>query len=106
MSATIALYEETLSATPKQARRAVGTFRVVGDVITAAELIRRSVSEALGNSSAAGVEAAARQAIDGFRAGRFFMFFNDRQVTDLAETLLLGESDELRFVRLVPLRGG
>lgn len=51
-------------------------------------------------------EAQATAALDSFRRNGFFVFVGDRQVTDLDEEITLSETDEVSFVRLVPLVGG
>jgi hypothetical protein len=51
-------------------------------------------------------EKQAAAALDSFRHNGFFVFVGDRQVTDLDEELTLAETDEVSFVRLVPLAGG
>jgi hypothetical protein len=50
--------------------------------------------------------AQAAVALDSFQHNGFFVFVGDRQVTDLDEELTLAETDEVSFVRLVPLVGG
>jgi hypothetical protein len=50
--------------------------------------------------------AQAAAALDSFQHNGFFVFVGDRQVTDLDEELTLAETDEVSFVRLVPLVGG
>lgn len=51
-------------------------------------------------------EKQAAVALESFRHNGFFVFVGDRQVTDLDEQLTLAETDEVSFVRLVPLVGG
>jgi hypothetical protein len=51
-------------------------------------------------------QAQAAVALDSFQHNGFFVFVGDRQVTDLDEQLTLVETDEVSFVRLVPLVGG
>ncbi len=48
----------------------------------------------------------ARVALDSFAHNGFFVFVGDRQVQDLDERLTLAETDEVSFVRIVPLVGG
>jgi hypothetical protein len=45
-------------------------------------------------------------AVAGFTKNAFFVLVGDRQVEDLDEELQLRETDDLAFVRLVPLVGG
>ncbi len=45
-------------------------------------------------------------AVEGFSKNAFFVLVGDRQVEDLDEELHLNETDDLAFVRLVPLVGG
>ena len=45
-------------------------------------------------------------AVKGFSGNAFFVLVGERQVEDLDETLHLSESDDVEFVRLVPLVGG
>jgi hypothetical protein len=50
--------------------------------------------------------AQAEVALDSFQRNGFFVFANDRQVTELDEELTLAEAGEVIFVRLVALTGG
>jgi hypothetical protein len=45
-------------------------------------------------------------AIAGFESNAFFVVVRHRQVEDLGEVLDLSDTDEVAFVRLVPLQGG
>ncbi len=45
-------------------------------------------------------------AIEGFERNAFFVLVADRQVEDLDTELKLSETDDMAFVRLVPLQGG
>jgi hypothetical protein len=51
-------------------------------------------------------EAQAKVTLDSFAHNGFFVFVGDRQVDDLDELLTLAESNDVSFVRLVPLVGG
>lgn len=51
-------------------------------------------------------EAQAQVALNAFERNGFVVFVGDRQVADLDDELTLAESDEVSFVRLVPLVGG
>jgi hypothetical protein len=45
-------------------------------------------------------------AVEGFTGNAFFVLVGDRQVDDLDEPLRLSDTDDVAFVRLVPLVGG
>lgn len=45
-------------------------------------------------------------AVEGFSRNAFFVLVGQRQVEELDEPVHLSESDEVEFVRLVPLVGG
>ena len=51
-------------------------------------------------------EAQAQAALDAFAHNGFVVFVGDRQVADLDDEMTVAESDEVSFVRLVPLVGG
>jgi hypothetical protein len=51
-------------------------------------------------------QAQAAAALDSFQRNGFFVFVGNRQVADLDEELTLAETEEVSFVRLVPLVGG
>lgn len=51
-------------------------------------------------------QAQAKAALHSFKHNGFVVFVGDRQLDDLDEELTLAETDEVSFVRLVPLVGG
>jgi hypothetical protein len=52
------------------------------------------------------VEAMVATALAAFDRGNFFLFINDRQVTDLDEEIDLAKSPAVTFFKLTPLQGG
>lgn len=82
----------------------------VPNPVTLRELIRHRVREEVARHNAGprrrDWQAQAAVALDSFQRNGFFVFVGDRQVTDLDEELTLAETDEVSFVRLVPLVGG
>ena len=46
------------------------------------------------------------KAIGAFKGNGFLVLLNERQITDLDETLLLTPQSQLTFLKLVPLMGG
>ncbi len=52
------------------------------------------------------VEKQVSRALSGFKANRFFVIVNDRQVTSLDQTVAISDASEVSFMQLVPLVGG
>ena len=79
----------------------------VPNPVTLRELITHRVREEVARQPGRlDWQAQARVALDSFVHNGFFVFVGDRQVQDLDEELTLAETDEVSFVRLVPLVGG
>jgi hypothetical protein len=75
--------------------------------ITLRDLIRHRVREEVVRLGAKlDWQTQAEVALDSFQRNGFFVFVNDRQVTELDEELTLAEAGEVSFVRLVALAGG
>ena len=49
---------------------------------------------------------AVESSLDGFVAGRYLLFFDDRQVEELDEVFSIRETKEALFLRITPLQGG
>ena len=105
-------------------------LRLVGPAVTAATLIEARVADAMaranagdergprgfyescieqelnGNREALDEAAEVARALQAFRANRFLLFVNDRQVEELHEELHIDDRSFVSFVRLVPLAGG
>ena len=47
-----------------------------------------------------------KRALESFQRNRFFLLVEDRQVTELEETILLRSETQISFLRLLPLAGG
>jgi hypothetical protein len=47
-----------------------------------------------------------RCAVTAFTSNRFFLFVNDRQVTDLNHEIAITEDTRVQFLKIVPLVGG
>ncbi len=52
------------------------------------------------------VEKQVSRALSGFKANRFFVIVNDRQVTSLDQTVAISDASEVSFMQLLPLVGG
>lgn len=103
-----------IDATPTGRETARLLLDDVPNPVTLRELITHRVREEVARHHANPVprprrmdwEKQAAVALESFAHNGFFVFVGDRQVEDLNERLSLAETDEVSFVRLVPLVGG
>lgn len=131
MEAILKIYDET----PGGPRAAPTELRLASERITAADLIRRRVTEEVEAYNAKrgevfqglvqpteseqvlngfkprsqrklDVEKQVEAALAGFRGNGFLLLFDDRQVDDPDEWLTVTPDSSAVFVRLVPLVGG
>jgi hypothetical protein len=52
------------------------------------------------------VEQAQKQALEGFRSGRFVVFVGDEQMANLDQPIELRTATKVQFLRVLPLQGG
>jgi len=52
------------------------------------------------------IENVQRTAIEAFRAGRYMVLVNDRQLEKLADEIELDADTDVQFIRVMPLQGG
>lgn len=131
MEAVLRIYDET----PGGPRAEPTTLRLASERITAADLIRRRVTEEVEayNANRAevfrglvqpteservlngfkprrqrklSVDNQVNVALDGFRNNGFLLLFDDRQVDDPDEWLTVTPDSHAVFIKLVPLVGG
>jgi hypothetical protein len=92
--------------------RVLGTWHLLGlpDLVTARELVRRRVREALTAPDAVtpdgGWETAADEACTAFAHNGFVLLVGERQIASLDEIVDVREEPEVVFIRLIALAGG
>ena len=130
-----AFHVELFDEIPGKERRAAGGLRLASERITAGELVRRRVeAEVERFNQAQGVDffglvqptdaelllngarlqtprpldAASQTAVAlaALEQGRILLLFDDRQIEELDEPLILTGENQVTFIRLVPLVGG
>jgi hypothetical protein len=83
------------------------TLELVEETIRVDELIRRhTFLEIAESGTGADLATQTRQALDAFERNAFVVLVDDRQVTELTETVRLREGSRVTFLKLVPLVGG
>lgn len=131
MGAALRIYDET----PGQERRPAATLQLASERLTVRELIRRRVEQEVAAYNGAkedvfqglvqpskseqllnGFKLKKRRALDAeeqvgvalaaFEKNGFVLLFDDRQVEDLEEEIVILPDSSATFVRLVPLVGG
>jgi hypothetical protein len=94
MPLSLAVTDETTAGD-----RVAGELVLPSAVVTLRELIRLRINHP-------DAEGQFAKAIKAFRRNGFLVLVDDRQITDLDETLHLTPDTRVAFVRLVPLAGG
>jgi len=131
MEAVLKIWDET----PGQGKRAAAELKLASERVTAAELIRRRVeAEVEAHNAKSGEvfqgliqpseservlngyklkkrrkldpENQARVALEAFRKNAFILLFDDRQIEDPDEYVVITPDSEAVFLKLVPLVGG
>ena len=131
MQAVLKIWDET----PGQGKRAAAELKLASERVTAAELIRRRVEAEVEahNAKADAVfqgliqpsdserllngyklkkkrkldpENQVRVALEAFRKNAFILLFDDRQIEDPDEYVVIMPDSEATFLKLVPLVGG
>lgn len=73
---------------------------------TQAEIVLNNYQHKAAATPKIDIEAQCLTAYEAFEHNGFFLLVDERQVTDLDETLLVTDASTVQFVKLVPLVGG
>lgn len=106
---TLILVSETVTAKEVISAQAVAHFRGAHKDIEKALETRQGLASLLldGYCGLPVTESEARDfAIEAFQRNEFFFFWNDKQVLDLEDLLLVAEANEAKFIKIFPLQGG